>query len=189
MKFDTLAVPAFAVAMLAAASPALAHKVVMDAYQSGDAIEGELGFSDGTMAQDIVVEVFDAAGAKIGETKTNAEGVFTFKPTAAGALTFRANLGAGHVGTTTLDAEGGSAAAAPVAAAAAAPAAAASGLDVAEITRIVGEQVRREMKPLRQEIFDYKEKNDLQTILGGIGYIVGLFGIGFYVAARRKGNA
>ena len=43
MRFDTLAVPAVALAMLAATQPALAHKVVMDAYQSGDAIEGELG--------------------------------------------------------------------------------------------------------------------------------------------------
>jgi nickel transport protein len=46
--------------------------------------------------------------------------------------------------------------------------------------------VRLETKPLRKEIAAYKEKNDLQTILGGIGYIIGLFGIGFYIAARRE---
>ena len=46
--------------------------------------------------------------------------------------------------------------------------------------------VRDETRPLRQEIAAYKEKNDLQTILGGIGYIVGLFGFGFFIAARRK---
>ena len=50
----------------------------------------------------------------------------------------------------------------------------------------IAEIVRNETRPLRQEIAAYKEKNDLQTILGGIGYIVGLFGLGFYVAARRK---
>lgn len=187
MKFETIAVSAAAAAMLATAQPAFAHKVVMDAYQSGDSVEGELGFSDGTMSQDTLVEVFDASGAKIGETRTDKDGVFVYKPSVPGSLTFRANLGAGHVGTTTFAVEG---APAPAVAADASPApAAASGVDVAELTRIVGEQVRREMKPLRQEIFEYKEKNDLQTILGGIGYIVGLFGIGFYVAARRKGTA
>ncbi len=46
--------------------------------------------------------------------------------------------------------------------------------------------VRDETRPLRHEIAAYKEKNDLQTILGGLGYIVGLFGVGFYIAARRK---
>lgn len=176
-----------AAAVMAAATPALAHKVVMDAYQSGDVVEGELGFSDGTMSQDTVVEVFDAQGAKVGETRTDSKGVFTFKPAAPGSLTFRANLGAGHIGTATLEAEG---AAAPAAAPAAAETAvAATGVDAAQIAQLVAEQVRREVKPLRQEILDYKEKNDLQTILGGLGYIAGLFGIGFYVAARRKASA
>jgi nickel transport protein len=50
----------------------------------------------------------------------------------------------------------------------------------------ISEAVRAEIRPLRREIAAYREHNDLQSILGGIGYIVGLFGIGFYVAARKK---
>lgn len=50
----------------------------------------------------------------------------------------------------------------------------------------IAEAVRNEIRPLRREIAAYKEKNDLQTILGGIGYIAGIFGLGFYIAARRK---
>lgn len=170
------------IAVVGAASPAWAHKVVMDVYASGAVVEGELGFSDGTMAQDTVVDVLDAKGAKIGETKTNTDGVFTFKPTVKAPLTFRANLGAGHVGTVEIAADD----LPPIGDAA--PANAASGVDLAQLTQVIGEQVRREVKPLRQEIFDYKEKNDVQTILGGLGYILGLFGIGFYVAGRRKAN-
>lgn len=174
------------IAVVGAASPAWAHKVVMDVYASGAVVEGELGFSDGTMAQDTVVDVLDAKGAKIGETKTNTDGGFTFKPTVKAPLTFRANLGAGHVGTVEIAADD----LPPIgdAAPASAPANAASGVDLAQLTQVIGEQVRREVKPLRQEIFDYKEKNDVQTILGGLGYILGLFGIGFYVAGRRKAN-
>jgi nickel transport protein len=51
---------------------------------------------------------------------------------------------------------------------------------------IVAEAVRNEMRPLRREIIAMKEKNDLQSILGGIGYIVGLFGLWFFLAARRQ---
>ena len=71
---------------------------------------------------------------------------------------------------------------APAATTAAAPGVALSDADRAEIARIV----RDEMRPLRREIAAYREKNDLQTILGGMGYILGLFGLGFYIAARRQ---
>jgi nickel transport protein len=42
------------------------------------------------------------------------------------------------------------------------------------------------MKPLRREIMAMKEKNGVRDILGGIGFIAGLFGLGFYLAARRS---
>ncbi|MFP4405371.1 MAG: cobalt ABC transporter permease, partial [Rhodosalinus sp.] len=50
----------------------------------------------------------------------------------------------------------------------------------------IAEIVRSELRPLRQEIAAYRTRNDLQTILGGIGYIMGIFGLGFYLAARRR---
>jgi nickel transport protein len=50
----------------------------------------------------------------------------------------------------------------------------------------IAEAVRNEVRPLRREIAAYREHNDFQTILGGLGYIFGLFGLGFYIAARRK---
>lgn len=62
---------------------------------SGDAIEGEIGLSNGAMAPDTLVEVFNDAGAKIGEARTDADGFFTFTPTEPVALVFRANLGRG----------------------------------------------------------------------------------------------
>jgi nickel transport protein len=52
--------------------------------------------------------------------------------------------------------------------------------------QVIAQVVRDEIRPLRREIAAYKDHNNLQTILGGIGYIVGLFGLGFYLAARRK---
>ncbi|AWD23162.1 cobalt ABC transporter permease [Fuscovulum blasticum] len=187
-----------ALCLMLAPWPALAHKVIASVYPAGRAIEGEIGFSNGDMAANSKVTVTDPAGRPLGETTTDEGGVFLFTPTEPVDHVFRADLGAGHVAEVTMsaaDVGGILGKATPAAATAApdavpAPAAASPGgaaangpaLDEAAMARIV----RDEMRPLRQEIAAYKEKNDLQSILGGIGYIAGLFGIGFYVAARRR---
>ncbi|MBB4313314.1 cobalt ABC transporter permease [Roseospira marina] len=173
--------------MALTAAPALAHKVVAAAYPAGDMIEGEVGFSNGDMAADAVVEVFDENGTKMGEARTDADGFFTYTPTQTVTHVFRADLGAGHVAQFTLDAadmpapaSGGAAPSADTSGGAT------TGLPPAELTALIATAVRDEMRPLRREISAYKEKNDLQTILGGIGYIVGLFGLAFFLMARRR---
>lgn len=172
------------------AGPAWAHKVIASVYASGAVIEGEIGFSNGDMAANVLVRVTDQEGNVLGEAMTGENGVFTFTPTKAVAHVFRADLGAGHVAEVTMAAEdlppslhNG---AMPVAKAAAPENAAPSaGIDDRQ-RDLLAEMVRREVKPLRQEIAAYKEKNDLQSILGGIGYIAGLFGLGFFLSARRR---
>lgn len=192
-------------AFVALASPAQAHKVVAAVYENGRTIEGEIGFSNGDMAANATVEVFDDAGNRLGEAQTDTDGVFEFTPKSAVTHVFRANLGAGHVAETVMDkadvakilgssasapAAGASGPAVPVATAPVAGAQAPAGVTVASLTaeerEAIATAVREETKPLRKEIAAYKEKNDLQTILGGIGYIIGLFGVGFYMAARKR---
>ncbi|OLS50367.1 hypothetical protein BV379_08255 [Rhodovulum sulfidophilum] len=223
-------------ALVLAPLPALAHKVIAAVYADGALIEGEVGFSNGDMAADATVAVSDPEGNPLGETATDADGMFTFRPSVAVAHVFHADLGAGHVAEVTMSAEDVAAILDSPAARAAAEAAAGTGadtgadtggiigagqaeaasdggnpstfpLDAASGTAAVGSSavpltaalglsdadkaavakiVRDEMRPLRREIAAYREKNDLQSILGGIGYIVGIFGLGFYVAARRR---
>ncbi|ANB36151.1 cobalt ABC transporter permease [Rhodovulum sulfidophilum] len=215
-------------ALVLAPLPALAHKVIAAVYADGALIEGEVGFSNGDMAADATVAVSDPEGNPLGETATDADGMFTFRPSVAVAHVFHADLGAGHVAEVTMSAEDVAAILDSPAARAAAEAAADTGgipgagqaeaasdggnpstfpLDAASGTAAVGSSavpltaapglsdadkaavakiVRDEMRPLRREIAAYREKNDLQSILGGIGYIVGIFGLGFYVAARRR---
>ncbi|MBK5924117.1 cobalt ABC transporter permease [Rhodovulum sulfidophilum] len=215
-------------ALVLAPLPALAHKVIAAVYADGALIEGEVGFSNGDMAANATVAVSDPEGNPLGETATDADGMFTFRPSVAVAHVFHADLGAGHVAEVTMSAEDVAAILDSPAARAAAEAAAGTGgipgagqaeaasdggnpstfpLDAASGTAAVGSSavpltaapglsdadkaavakiVRDEMRPLRREIAAYREKNDLQSILGGIGYIVGIFGLGFYVAARRR---
>jgi len=200
------------------ALPAQAHKVVVSAYAEDTYIEGEIGFSSGDMAVETIVEVFDMEGNKLGETKTDEDGVFQYTPKQAIALEFRANLGQGHIATYQMEvdelpdifsSEEGKAENKPIdkidastttSEATASPAVGAA-IDPALLQAMISQgvqselkafksdiasAVRREVKPLYKEVAAYKEKNDLQSILGGLGYIFGLFGIGFYVAARRK---
>jgi len=175
---------------------AAAHKVIASVFPDGDRIEGEVGFSDGNMAADQLVEVFDGAGNKLGSVRTGDDGVFTYVPTAPVRHVFRADLGAGHVAEAEMPAEEVAAllgradplavpAAAPAAQAPTTPAIPAAALSEAD-TAAIAAIMRDEMRPLRREVAAYKEHHDIQTILGGIGYIAGLFGLGFYLAARRR---
>ena len=171
--------------------PVQAHKLIMSLYPSGTAVEGEIGFSNGDMAADALVEVFDIDSKKIGEVKTDGEGFFTFEIKEGIRHIFRSNLGAGHVAQAILYEEDLPLTLRP---ATLAPSNLPSEEEsVSKVTNLSEEQraiivaaVRQEVRPLKKELAAYKEKNDFQSILGGIGYIFGLCGIGFYFLARRK---
>lgn len=184
-------------ALLAMPLPAAAHKVIFSIFKSGDVVEGELGFSNGDMSSGAVIEAFDSAGNKIGEAITDADGFFAYAPTQAITHIFKADMGAGHVAQAEMTADDiadilGVAAAEETVAknTTTASPTTTGGVTVASLSSeerlAIAEAVRDEMRPLRRELAAYREKNDLQTILGGLGYIFGLFGLYFYIAARRR---
>lgn len=186
---------ALVLALCCAPLPALAHKVIAGVFAAGDAIEGEIGFSNGDMASKTLVIVTGPDGAELGRVLTDADGFFLYTPTSPVAHRFTANLGAGHVAEVVMPADEVAKIMGVAAETAAAPApdaavGQASGEVVATLSpqdrQAIAEAVRDEIRPLRREIAAYREHNDLQSILGGVGYIIGLFGLGFYLAARRK---
>jgi len=159
--------------------PAFAHKVIFAVYDNGETIEGEIGFSNGDMAPGAVVEYFDSAQKKLGEFTSDQDGIFTGPLTGKGTYLFKVNLGAGHVAEALL--ERGTATANQ-----ASPIAATPGMADPNLEKMIRRAVTEQVTPLRKELAAYKEKNDLQKILGGLGYILGLAGIGFYFSARQK---
>lgn len=183
------------IATLIAPVPVLAHNVIASVFPSGSDIEGEIGMSDGSMATDKLVEVFDEAGNKLGEAKTNEDGFFVYTPTLPVTHIFRSDLGAGHVAEATMPGaevaqlmgQGAAEASAAASVLAGEPAAMPTTTGLSDETRAeIATMLRTELRPLRQEITALKTETNFQSILGGIGYIVGLFGLGFYIAARRK---
>lgn len=188
---------------LLAAQPAAAHKIIASVFTSGENIEGEIAFSNGDYAKNTLVEVFDEDGIKLGETQTDDEGFFTFTPSKPVTHIFTSDLGAGHVARARLEAEelpssltraaDQTVPAGAIPFPSETPAQQSLALTAPETTQILAENqamvrkmIKQEVAPLRRELSAYKEKNDLQSILGGIGYIVGVFGLFFYLAARRK---
>lgn len=177
--------------------PALAHKVLMSVYPSGEAIEGEVGFSSGDMAVGQTILVFGPDGEVLGQTKTDSDGYFVFKPEQLVAHRFHGNLGSGHVANVTMSAVEIAALLGK------ATPASSDGLSVEdravpassvvaiaslseEERKAIAVLVRDEIRPLRRELVATREHQNMQSILGGIGYIIGLFGLGYYLAARRK---
>lgn len=180
---------------LAAPLPALSHNVIASVFPSGSDIEGEIGFSSGDMAPDLKIEVFDEAGNKLGETITDADGFFIYTPNQPVTHIFRGDLGAGHVAEVIMPAAevaqlmGQEAADASAGASVlnGAPASSMARAGLSDQTRAeLATMIRTELRPIRQELTALKTETNFQSVLGGIGYIVGLFGLGFYIAARRK---
>ena len=168
--------------LLIASSFVGAHNVVGGVYTIGDTIEGEAGFSNGDMAPaGIKVFVTDMQGASLGQTETDAEGVFRFKPSRYVTHHFTLDLGAGHTLALTLAADELPAALAPTQA----PAATAAAKSATTLNSQIEAAVARQVKPLRRELRELKEAAGLRDIVGGIGYILGLCGLAALLRERK----
>ena len=93
-------------ALFSLSTVAAAHNVVSGVYADGMNIEGEIGFSSGLMAESgVVVEVFNEAGDKLGETQLDDSGLFTYTAKAVEKHIFKADLSSGHIAEMTLEAD------------------------------------------------------------------------------------
>lgn len=163
-----------------------AHNVVGGVYTIGDTIEGEAGFSNGDMAPaGIKVIVTDMQGASLGQTETDAEGVFRFKPSRYVTHHFTLDLGAGHTLALTLAADELPAALAPTQASEATAVTTAAAKSATTLNSQIEAAVARQVKPLRRELRELKEAAGLRDIVGGIGYILGLCGLAALLRERK----
>lgn len=173
-------------------SVAYAHKVNTYAYREGDKISGECYFVDGSPCKNSRIEVYNLQGKKILETSTDEKGKYFFVLSGKENLKIIAYAGEGHRAEFTLE-------------------------EIKTPSEDVGnklknkiqiyhnsnpssneEQIKQmidytltpKLEELRSEIREMRKQMDrvnLRDIIGGIGYIVGIWGI--IMLIRRRKNA
>lgn len=191
---------------------ALAHNVVSGVYTDGMTIEGEVGFSNGDMAEaGSPISVFDEAGKLIAELQLTEGGVFAYEAKAVSKHVVKVNLSAGHVAEMVIEADELTAPtksmkmpasnavqstivttksepliALPSGRSAAGEVVFDSKISTEQLQSIVRSAVAQQIRPLQKELRAYKEKVMFRDITGGLGFIFGLFGVAAWLASKRK---
>ena len=178
-----------------------AHKVTVFAWAEGDRVFTESKFSGGKMVKAGKVEVFDNSGNLLLEGQTDDNGTFDFKTPAITDLKIVLTAGMGHQNSWLLSAaeliEGEPT---PVESPEPQPEPTAletprekptptamPGLTAREIEAIISRQLEQKIKPLMRIVAASQEKGPtMSDIFGGIGYIIGLVGLGAYVRYRKE---
>ncbi len=170
---------------LCLASPfSFSHKVISMVYAMGLTVEGQVGFSNGELApKGTPVEVFFNE-KNIATTEIGDDGVFVYTVEKPADYTFVADMGAGHVANMMINAEELGALESSVDQSGGVIVSTV-GLTASDIERAVAKQI----KPLRQDIQSLKEKRRWMDVIGGIGFIIGIFGCYAWIRSMRAYRA
>ncbi|MBA7501091.1 hypothetical protein ES704_03853 [subsurface metagenome] len=175
-----------------------AHKVNIFAYVEGDKVYTESYFNDGKKCIDSKIEVFDNQGNKLLEGLTDEEGMFSFeipsKDVIDGDLKVVLTASMGHraeyiilanelrgvTGLINEKSEEPIPAVSPEI----------SSLDLKEIQSLIEDALDKKLKPIMREMIEIKKSQEDKIspteIIGGIGYIIGIFGIIAYFLSRKR---
>lgn len=189
------------------ATPALAHRVLIFAYAEGDTIHTESKFVPNTPVRQGKILVLEEKTGKVMLTgQTDDQGKFSFKiPPEASAqkldLQIVVEAAMGHRAEWLLKAgsylagvktENAAAPALPAPAATPAPIAprAKASVDRQMLEEVVNTALERQLAPVKEMLTELTiHRTSLPDILGGIGYILGLFGLWAYCLSKRKQNS
>ncbi|MFO1153334.1 MAG: hypothetical protein U1E42_06675 [Rhodospirillales bacterium] len=196
-----LALPLGLVLILAAVTPAHAHKLKVFATADGATIDGRVYFVGGAAAPGARIAIEAPPGTPIASLVADADGAFRYEATRRVDHLFAADTGDGHSARFTIAAQDLPSALppgpSPVQAAdpltdPIAPETHASTDGVSlppsatALRAMLSEAVASQVRPLRQQMNDYEDQLRLRDIVGGIGYIVGLAGVALWMKARQR---
>lgn len=168
--------------LLSGVAPALAHKLKVFATAIDGTAAGRVYFVGGGPALDVEVRLTDAAGTVLARSRTTApDGRFAIALPGAGPFTLTADGRDGHVAAfaLTLQTGPGEAIAGPSPPAGDPRPAASAELDAIEIA------VARQVAPLAEQVDAMRETLRFRDLIGGVGYVFGLFGL-WALLLRRK---
>jgi nickel transport protein len=175
-----------------------AHKVNIFAYVEGDKVYTESYFNDGKKCVDSKIEVFDNQGNKLLEGLTDEEGMFSFKippeDVIDGDLKIILTASMGHRAEYIIRADELGDVASLIEEKIEEPVSAVSpevsSVDLKEIQSLIEDTLDEKLKPIIREIREIKKSQEDRIspteIIGGIGYIIGIFGIIAYFLSRKK---
>ncbi|MBU4602323.1 hypothetical protein KKA86_04415 [bacterium] len=178
--------------------PVFAHKVNVFAYIEGDKVYSESYFNDGKKCVDSKIEVFDNRENKLLEGLTDEEGMFSFdippEDVIDGDLRIVLIASMGHRAEYIIrTGELGKVAELieekieePVSAVSPEV----SSFDLKEIQLLIENALDEKLEPIMREMREIKksktDKISPTEIIGGIGYIIGIFGIIAYFLSRKR---
>ena len=172
-----------------------AHKVNVFAYVEGDKIYSESYFNDGKKCVDSKIEVFDNQENKLLEGITDENGEFSFKtPQEEGDLKIVLTASMGHRAEYTISADELGDTVGSVKEEFEEPVSVISpevfSFDLKEIQLLIENALDKKLEPIMREMREIKkfqeDKISPTEIIGGIGYIIGIFGIIAYFLSRKR---
>jgi nickel transport protein len=171
-----------------------AHKVNIFAYAEGEKIYTESYFNDGKKCIDSKIEVFDNQENKLLEGLTDKEGEFSFEvPSEDGDLKIVLTASMGHQAEYSILADELSSTAGLIKEEPEEPVSLISPetslVDLKEIQSIIEDTLDEKLKSIMREMREIKKSQEDKIspteIIGGIGYIIGIFGIIAYFLSRK----
>jgi len=172
-----------------------AHKVNVFAYVEEEKIYTEIYFNDGKKCVESKIEVFDNQENKLLEGLTDEEGMFSFKIPSEdvidGDLKVVLTASMGHRAEYIIRADELRDVAELIEEKLEEPVTVlspeVSSFDLKEIQSLIEDALDKKLEPIMREIKKSQEDRISPTeIIGGVGYIIGIFGIIAYFLSRKR---
>jgi len=167
-------------------SVAQAHKIKLFVTTDGQVMNGYVYFPGGGQAQQATVTVTIPPDDKpLATLQTDGDGKFTYVAQQVADYLFTVNVGDGHranyqVKTSELGAK------VPPEIIPNSLVITKSNGNCSKETQLIETIVHKQIQPLREQLEQYEEKVRIHDILGGIGYILGFYGLLIYLRYYYK---
>lgn len=175
-------------------APADAHRLKAFATVVGASIEGKAYFVGGGPAENVAATLVDKSSKVIAETRTDTEGRFVLTAPVRADVTVVIDATDGHLARFEIAAsrlpdllpavpEGGSGVA--LAAATGPPSVTSPPTRSTASADQIAAAVARQIEPLAEQLDSLEASIRLRDVLGGVGYIIGIFGLVAFMKVRR----
>ena len=180
-------------------TPLPAHTLKVFAAAEGERILGEAYFVGGAPAVGAVIRIMDSGGHELARLQPDGQGQFDYRVDRRMSYRVVADSLDGHRASWTVGADelsprlpepdqGSTAPGSGAAGDAGAAEPIAGNIPQCGLEDAVERAMARQVKPLREELRAHEERVRFRDVLGGLGYIVGLAGLGVWLNSRRGGQ-